>query len=86
MATPGLHFPSSEREFRAWFQDDNACLDYLDWLRWGNQLMCTGCGVINDPQQVNGRVWRYAACTATVSRTAGTIFQDTRTPQALAVR
>jgi hypothetical protein len=53
MATPGVHFPSSERQFRAWFQDDNACLDwsgpgqdYLDWLRWGNELVCTGCGTI----------------------------------------
>ena len=80
MATPGAHFPRSDREFRAWFQDDNACLDYLDWLRWGNQLVCTSCGSINDPRQVDGRVWRCAACTAKVSRTAGTIFQDTRTP------
>lgn len=55
-AKPGTDFPRNEGEFRAWFQDDNACLDYVDWLRWGNALVCTGCGVLNNPRPVNGRV------------------------------
>ncbi|MHB8378645.1 MAG: IS1595 family transposase [Acidimicrobiales bacterium] len=80
MATPGVHFPASEREFRSWFQDDNDCLDYLDWLRWGGSRVCTQCGVISPPREVSGRVWRCPAYKARVSRTAGTIFQDTRTP------
>lgn len=83
MAKPGIDFPRSEQEFRAWFQDDNACLDYLDWLRWGNALVCTSCGIINPPRAVSGRVWRCSTCTAKVSRTTGTIFQDTRTPMTM---
>jgi len=80
MATAGVHYPSSEREFRSWFRDDNDCLDYLDWLRGNGQRICTQCGVVSPPKVVTGRVWRCPACKARVSRTAGTIFQDTRTP------
>lgn len=80
MPKPGVHYPSSEREFRSWFQTENDCLDYLDWLRWGGPRLCPHCGVVSPPREVTGRVWRCAACKARVSRTAGTIFQDTRTP------
>lgn len=30
----GVDYPRSYAEFRSWFSDDGACLDYLDWLRW----------------------------------------------------
>lgn len=80
MLTPGVHYPSSEREFKSWFQTDNDCLDYLDWLRSGGPRVCAHCGVVSPPREVTGRVWRCPACKARVSRTAGTIFQDTRTP------
>ena len=30
----GADYPRSYAEFRSWFPDDQACLDYLDWLRW----------------------------------------------------
>lgn len=65
---------------RSWFQDDNACLDYLDWLRWGEEPACPHCGCVGSARPVGGRQWRCAHCTARVSRTAGTVFQDTRTP------
>ncbi len=83
MPIPGVDFPKSEEQFRAWFQDDDACLDYLDWLRWGNSLVCTSCGIVNKPRPVSGRIWRCSSCTAKVSRTTGTIFQDTRTPMTI---
>ncbi len=28
------HYPGSYDELVAWFPDDDACRDYLDWLRW----------------------------------------------------
>ena len=80
MAVGGAHFPRSERELRSWFIDDDACLDYLDWLRWGTQRVCPHCGVVLPQKPASGRQWRCPECTARVSRTAGTIFQDTRTP------
>ena len=34
MLTRGLQYPGSCAELRAWFPDDEACMDYPDWLRW----------------------------------------------------
>jgi len=76
----GLHYPGSYTDLRAWFPDDEACMDYLDWLRWPSGPVCPGCGRAAPVAVVSGRVWRCSACTKRVSRTAGTIFQDTRTP------
>ena len=80
MATPGLSYPRSERQFRSWFSDDLACLDYLDWLRWGEARWCPRCGTVASVVVGGGRFWRCNGCKARISRTAGTIFQDTRTP------
>lgn len=80
MATPSLHYPRSEREFRSWFSDDLACLDYLDWLRWGEARFCHRCGCVAQTRAIGGRFWRCNGCKTRISRTAGTIFQDTRTP------
>ncbi len=33
MPVEGVHYPGSYAALRAWFPDDDACLDYLDWLR-----------------------------------------------------
>jgi transposase-like protein len=55
-------------------------MDYLDWLRWPAGPVCPACGHVASSTSVSGRVWRCSACTKRVSRTAGTIFQDTRTP------
>lgn len=64
---------------RAWFPDDNACLDYLDWLRWPDGFCCPHCSDAVVWQMGNTRL-RCGGCRAWVSRTAGTIFQDTRVP------
>jgi len=54
-------------------------MDYLDWLRWPGGPVCPSCGRV--ARRVStGRVWRCGGCRKRVSRTAGTIFQDTRTP------
>ena len=63
MPLRGLQYPGSYAELRAWFPDDEACMDFLDWLRWPDGPGC-----------------RCGGCRKRVSRTAGTIFQDTRTP------
>src|SRR5450759_5977800 len=56
-------------------------MDYLDWLRWPDGLVCPACGWTTS-RGPSGRVWRCGngECRKRVSRTAGTIFQDTRTP------
>ena len=54
-------------------------MDYLDWLRWPSGPVCPRCGRAGTTI-ARGRVWRCGGCDKRVSRTAGTIFQDTRTP------
>jgi transposase-like protein len=75
----GLQYPGSYAELRAWFPDDEACMDFLDWLRWPTGPVCPNCGRTATTVAA-GRVWRCGGCRKRVSRTAGTIFQDTRTP------
>jgi hypothetical protein len=64
----GRDYPGSYAELLAWFPDDEACLDYLDWLRWpGGWVLASGRR-------------ECAACGRQASVTAGTIFHRTRTP------
>jgi len=80
MPSRGLHYPGSYAELRAWFPDDEACIDYLDRLRWPTGPVCPRCGRSASAVTTAGRVWRCGGCKKRVSRTAGTIFQDTRVP------
>ena len=75
----GVHYPGRIADLRAWFPDDAACLDYLDWLRWPDGLVCPHCA--------SGVAWRLrdgryscGGCKRRVSVTAGTILHGTRTP------
>ena len=79
MPREGLHYPGSYAAVRSWFPDDDACLDYLDWLRWPDGFACLHCGCVVS-WEMKGRVRRCTDCRRRVSRTAGTIYQDTRTP------
>lgn len=54
-------------------------MDYLDWLRWPDGVVCPACGWAATTA-ASGRVWRCGGCRKRVSRTAGTIFENTRTP------
>ena len=75
----GVDYPGSYGELRSWFADDEACLDYLDWLRWREGWCCPACGGVVGWLLSNGRR-ECASCGRQTSRTAGTIFHRTRTP------
>lgn len=79
MPTAGLHYPSSYAEMLAWFRDDDACLDYLDWLRWSAGFTCPHCQSTKC-WVMSGDIRRCAGCRRRVSRTTGSIFDKTRTP------
>ncbi len=81
MAHPvaGLHYPGSYGELLAWFGDDDACLDYLDWLRWPGGWSCPACACRRGWMLASGRR-ECAGCGRQSSVTAGTIFHRTRTP------
>ncbi|MFC4267140.1 IS1595 family transposase [Arthrobacter cryoconiti] len=75
----GTDYPGSYAAFRAWFDEDVKCLDYLDWLRWLAGFICPWCGCRRGWRAPDRR-WRCAGCDQRVSALAGTIFHGTRTP------
>ncbi len=75
----GRHYPGSLAELLAWFPDDEACSDFLEWLRWPEGFVCPACGSAKGWRTREGR-WSCAGCARRVSVTAGTIFDGTRTP------
>jgi uncharacterized protein (DUF983 family) len=72
-------YPRDLGEFERRFATAEACRAYLVQLRWPEGVRCPHCG--------GGKLWpvrqvlfQCAACGHQTSVTAGTIFQDTRTP------
>ena len=76
----GVDYPRLYREFVEWFPDDEACLTYLEKLRWPNEFICPACHIITKPwRQTRGRLV-CSSCHHQTSVTSGTIFEKTRTP------
>lgn len=73
-------YPRNLAEFERRFATEEACRAYLTELRWPAGFRCPKCG--------GGKAWPHATrallecagCGRQTSVTAGTIFQDTRTP------
>lgn len=74
-------YPRTLAEFEARFATEEACRAYLVQLRWPGGFRCPACGQ-GKAWQVRGRptLFHCAGCGRQTSVTAGTIFQDTRTP------
>lgn len=71
----------SVREFFARFPDDEACLTHIMEVRYGMTHTCRACGVESTFHRMSTRrAYACAACGDHVYPTAGTIFEDTRTP------
>lgn len=81
MAVPraGVNYPRALGEVQAWFGTDDACLDYLAWMRWPTGFVCARCQSHGGWQLGDGRI-ECASCGRRTSVTAGTIFDKTRTP------
>lgn len=76
-ATPDF----SVREFFKRFPDDETCLKHIFDVRFGERHVCRACGVESTFHRMSDRrAFACAACGDHVYPTAGTIFQDTRTP------
>jgi transposase-like protein/ribosomal protein L37AE/L43A len=72
-------FPRTIAELEARFSTEAACREYLFQLRWPEGFRCPRCGAAR-AWPVRAVLWQCASCGHQVSVTAGTIFQDTRTP------
>ena len=78
---PGIEYPRDWHELLDWFGDDEACLRYLERLRWGQGFTCRFCGAVDGGWwQMRDGLRRCAVCRSETSVTAGTIFAGTRTP------
>jgi hypothetical protein len=75
----GVDYPTTYQQLLKWFPDDQACLDYLERLRWPDGFVCPGCGWHEFWRTGSGH-WMCKECARKTSVTAGTIFHRTRTP------
>lgn len=72
-------YPRTVTEFETRFATEEACRAYLVQLRWPDGFRCPSCGgAVAWP--VRTVLWQCAGCGRQTSVTAGTVFQDTRTP------
>jgi len=71
-------YPRNLMELEANFATEEACRAYLARLRWPTGFRCPRCG--SEKAWPVRSLWECAACGGQTSVTAGTIFQDTRTP------
>ena len=72
-------YPRDVAEFERRFATQQACQAYLEQLRWSEGFRCPRCDGTK-AWRVRERWWQCADCAHQTSVTAGTIFQDTRTP------
>jgi transposase-like protein len=72
-------YPRTVVEFEVQFRSEEACREYLFRLRWPEGFRCPRCGTTK-AWPLRPVLWQCAGCAYQVSLTAGTIFQDTRTP------
>jgi transposase-like protein len=76
----GVDYPGTYREFVTMFPDENACMAYLEGLRWKNGFVCPACNQPGVPwRQTRGRLV-CPVCRRQASVSAGTILDKTRTP------
>src|SRR3989304_2918746 len=69
-------------ELEKCFSSEEACRAYLFKLRWPGGFLCERCGNRSCWTSGRGRII-CGGCRRQTSVTAGTIFQDTRTPLVL---
>ena len=72
-------YPRNLIEFNARFSSEERCREYLFKLRWPEGFRCSRCGGTKS-WPGRGALRVCAGCGYQCSVTAGTIFQDTRTP------
>ena len=76
----GKDYPRTWNEFLDWFATEEACLDYVERLRWPDGFICPACGVHSEPYRASRQRLMCRSCQHQTSVTTDTIFQKTRTP------
>lgn len=76
----GQDYPRTYREFVTMFPDEEACVRYIEGLRWPEGFVCPTCGNNNGSWRASRRRLVCSACHKHVRVGAGTIFDKTHTP------
>lgn len=76
----GKDYPRNWNEFLDWFSGEEACLAYLERLRWPQEFVCPSCGAAGEPYRSSRSRLMCSSCSHQSTVTAGTIFDKTRTP------
>ena len=77
---PGKDYPRNWNQFLDWFANEEACLGYVERLRWTDGFACPACGVQAEPYRASRLRLMCRHCRHQTSVTSGTIFDKTRTP------
>ena len=72
-------YPQTLMEFEQRFSTEKSCREYLYRLRWPDGFRCPRCQY-HENWQIGRGLYECKQCHFQTSVTAGTIFQDTRTP------
>ena len=80
MPEAGKDYPRNWNEFLDWFGSEEACLAYLERLRWPQGFVCPSCGAAGEPYRSSRSRLMCRSCSHQSTVTAGTIFDKTRTP------
>jgi transposase-like protein len=75
----GRDYPRDWPEFMRFFSDEEACLRYLERLRWREGFRCPACGH-HDAWRTKRGLCVCRSCERQSSVTAGTLLAGTRTP------
>lgn len=78
--TPGKDCPRAWNAFLNWFATEEACLAYLERLRWSGGFTCPRCGCVGNACRASRTRLMCPSCQHQSTVTAGTIFEKTRTP------
>lgn len=73
-------YPRTWSEFLDWFSSEDACLSYLERLRWPHGFACPSCASMAAPYRSSRTRLMCKDCGRQSTVTAGTIFDKTRTP------
>ena len=76
----GQDYPRDWREFMDWFATEEACLKYLEKLRWPQGFVCPRCDEAVQAYRASRTRLMCRACRYQSTVTAGTVFEKTRTP------
>ena len=88
MSTEGLEptnslpeYPMNLLDFQRMFRDEEACLRYLEKLRWPAGFVCEKCSASEEPIRISSRprVLKCRSCLYQSSVTAGTVMHRSKT-------